>query len=254
MSKYKLLVKYPTLPKDWEIGMEVCQGDGRGIYGDFSPCNSKYTDYRLEYIQVTEEPIFWEKIPEVSTEFEVLKWRLKSTPNTISTYKRGENENLWEIFTVCRLSDGICFSIGDTVKNPKLRNNDWFTIKGFTMDCLNEHLLAIGGNGGIGIRKIEHYNAPLFKTHDGVEIFIDDTYVVLFPSNGQICGEYVAHKGMKENCWNVPYLNFSTKEKAQEYAELNSQKYSMQDILDAFDEIFCVDLRIKSAFLDKLKK
>ena len=36
MSKYKLIKKYPSLPNDWEVGMEVETPVGIGSYRIFS--------------------------------------------------------------------------------------------------------------------------------------------------------------------------------------------------------------------------
>lgn len=60
---YRLKKWYPSLPKDWEEGMEVGQGDRRD--GTYSPCNSKYEKGGLILLtkgQVENNPRFWEKI------------------------------------------------------------------------------------------------------------------------------------------------------------------------------------------------
>lgn len=59
MRKFKLIKKYPSLPKDWEIGMEVGLGD-RTI--DYSPCSSKYFDFRISNNEVESYPEFWQEI------------------------------------------------------------------------------------------------------------------------------------------------------------------------------------------------
>lgn len=59
MSRYELLTWYPSLPRDWEVGMEVGIGDNKNY---FSPCSSKYTDKSIAIYEVTKYPYFWEKI------------------------------------------------------------------------------------------------------------------------------------------------------------------------------------------------
>jgi hypothetical protein len=56
--KYKLKKWYPSLPKDWEVGMEIGFGC-RQI--NLAPCNSKYTDRHLNDKEVENNPEFWEK-------------------------------------------------------------------------------------------------------------------------------------------------------------------------------------------------
>ena len=43
MKQYKLIKWYPSLQKDWEVGMIVGLEDS--IPTSFSPCNRKYKDY-----------------------------------------------------------------------------------------------------------------------------------------------------------------------------------------------------------------
>lgn len=59
---FKLLKWFPTLPKDWEVGMELGIGDNR--ISDYSPCNLKYKDYYLEKGLVEDNPEFFEEIIE----------------------------------------------------------------------------------------------------------------------------------------------------------------------------------------------
>lgn len=60
MNTYKLVKKYPSLPKDWEIGMEIGLGDRN--YG-YSPCSGKYTDCKkLNNFEVENYPEFWQEV------------------------------------------------------------------------------------------------------------------------------------------------------------------------------------------------
>lgn len=63
MSKeYKLLKKYPSLPKDWEVGMKVGLGDRN--YG-YSPCAGNYSDCKkLDNSEVENNSEFWEEVKE----------------------------------------------------------------------------------------------------------------------------------------------------------------------------------------------
>ena len=60
MKEYKLIKKYPGLPKDWEVGMIVGTGDRQG-QACFSPCNGEYTDKHIDHNDVINNPEFWEE-------------------------------------------------------------------------------------------------------------------------------------------------------------------------------------------------
>lgn len=71
MKKYKLLKWYPSLPKDWEVGMEVGQRD-RESWFSYSSCNIGYTEKRLDAELLKNNPEYWEKVIEKDYEiFEV---------------------------------------------------------------------------------------------------------------------------------------------------------------------------------------
>ena len=132
------------------------------------------------------------------------------------------------INSVKRLSDNTIFTIDDYVRPKKCKHNA-FTITGFTLDCNNEHMLALGGNGGIRIDKLNLSDKPLFKTFDNVDIFENDRYY------GCELGIYrfindIAHK-------NVTYSNngniyFSSKEKAEEYILMNKPCLSIEEVVN----------------------
>lgn len=62
-KKYKLLKWFPTLPKDWKVGMELGVGN-INHYGNYSPCNAKYSDYYIAPNIVENNPKFFEEIIE----------------------------------------------------------------------------------------------------------------------------------------------------------------------------------------------
>lgn len=62
MSKYKLKKWYPSLPKDWEVGMLVTKKDKNDI--DYNPDCVGYYYYKILCIEVENNPEFWEKVVE----------------------------------------------------------------------------------------------------------------------------------------------------------------------------------------------
>lgn len=61
-KKYRLIKKYPGLPSNWSIGMEVGVGDYIKEY--YRPCSAKYTDFGVKISSVINYPEFWEEIKE----------------------------------------------------------------------------------------------------------------------------------------------------------------------------------------------
>lgn len=57
-NTYKLLKWYPTLPKDWEVGMTVGRGD---VSWGYSPCDVLYTQKRITNDCVENQPEYWTK-------------------------------------------------------------------------------------------------------------------------------------------------------------------------------------------------
>src|SRR5690606_28549119 len=65
---YRLKKWYPSLPKDWEVGMEVGQDDRFKSY--YSPCNGKYKEFFVNFEQVEQNEEFWEEV--VEKDYEIL--------------------------------------------------------------------------------------------------------------------------------------------------------------------------------------
>lgn len=91
MKEYILLKKYPSLPKNWEPGMIVGQGD-RGSFGKYSPCAGTYEDFYLERTEVETNPEFWEEINEKKSYPVGTKVRHNET-NVVYTKNK---ENKWD--------------------------------------------------------------------------------------------------------------------------------------------------------------
>ena len=236
MATYKLIKKYPGLPSDWEIGMEITENMK---YGYFSAVDSKYSKYFIANNNDMENtPEFWQKVEEL--EYEILK----SIDSRLT--------NTYIIISVKRLSDNVIFSIGDLC-NPigEYSNNKhkiteiWFSNSGY--------LRISSDNYCLDINSIEHSKKVLFVTEDGVEIFKGDyyhsvnidTYTLYEPeSNG-----YASNK--------LIYKIFSTKEKAEEYVLYNKTMFSLQEILDIrqnYINAFDKNHDLKHLFINKAKE
>lgn len=180
-------------------------------------------------------------------------WYGNHTENCTLNWLLGEG---CKISKVKRLSDGVIFTIKDKVYNPCLHSNGSFTITGFCMDCNDIHILALGGNGGINITKIEHYKEPLFKDFLGNEVFEGDLYFFIIksvfaydPSPSRI-QTYIAKKG-ETGGWS-DHIYFKYSKDALEYIDQNKPIYSKKQIRDAVDYSSAISTT-NGVFFDEFK-
>ena len=135
------------------------------------------------------------------------------------------------IHSIKRLSDSEVFTIKDHAR-PKKCNPNAFTITGFTLDCNNKHMLALGGNGGISINKLKHIKKPLFKTFDNVDIYEGDDLFWLHKKTNSI-GKWIwnnCNTNLNDDRW----LFFSTKQAAQDYINSKKVLFTTEDGVDIF--------------------
>lgn len=225
MKAYRLKKWYPSLPKDWEEGMEVGQGD-RGSHADYSPCAGNYTDKRIPVSQVECCDGFWEEV--VEKDYEVLSY----TTNVVETGSDWVVES--KISSVKRLSDEAVFSVGDSVVVPK-QTKDFYKYSDYTIKSFkvwpeyykHNKLMAIVENGcHIPLDELKHYKKePIFTTEDGKDIFEGDEYWCVH-SYDFFLRDYIAETGI----YNKNYKRFSTKEAAEEYIRNNKPMYTLKDI------------------------
>ena len=246
MKEYKLIKKYPGLPKDWEVGMIVGTGDRQG-QACFSPCSGKYTDKHIDHNDVINNPEFWEEIKkECEKEYEILSFYAKNiggkdevNPHYI-WYETRKGSNLWSrmqnitspyttgeilknknyaIHSVRRLSDGEVFTVGDVCEFGKI-TKIFITEGGCCMTALPTSDTFYNCN----IMYLKKTKPVLFTTEDGVDIREGDDYYYI-----------VNTKVYKSQATNTDYTNFytlqfSTREKAEEYILLNKPCLSITDI------------------------
>ena len=230
LKKYKLIKEYDGSPK---LGTIVIKANSYPHY-NFNGGNlmTAITQYFVE-----NTPEFWELVKE--KEWEIVsesKW-VKSNLYFIG----GITGSHKTINSVKRLSDEIIFSIGDKVINPKLKSNASFTITRFELDFEGEHMLALGGNGAVGIHKIEKYKEPILITEDGVELFEDDEYFNVFTVKTEpsfelfsVGGPYKAKPPYEDSLCTIKPGDsckyFSTYKAAGDWIDLNKLQYSNSDL------------------------
>jgi len=262
MKTYKLKKWYPSLPKDWEVGMEVSRW-GRAVNNIFSPRSSKYKNYYVSFDEINNFE-FWEEVIEypigtnmgvvieeiVEKDYEILSF-VRNESSLIykgTIFMKDENNKYnssykysgltlehclkggFDIHSIKRLSDGEVFTVGDKIigtYSTKERTHGYVTIQKI---YLKNGILHISIDAGFidsslcnGFEKINHFKQPLFTTEDGVDIFEGDKVHTVTPNfNLGLSGELKYKSVMK--C-------FSTKEKAEEYVLMNKPSLTYIEVM-----------------------
>lgn len=210
MTRYKLKQWYPSLPKDWEIGIEVekCTIDKR-----YYVSNQWYKPL-ISQTEVENNPEFWEKLEEKDYEI------IKETYNTLI--------GKWEIISVKRLSDGEIFSVGDKIKDGVITS----------IILQPNNIIWLMHDGRANNLKLEDavkVKEPLLITEDGKDIFEGDTVYVT-----NIQANFLSnHSVTKDSIFkNSAFKYFAKKENMDRYIEENKPMYSKKDMLN-FAEFHC---------------
>lgn len=262
MNYYKLKEKYPGLPKDWEVGMKVGQGD-RGVQGGFSPCNAKYSDNkRIPFEDVVSNPKYWEKVKEVN--YHILsvvsnennsvygRGELQKIDNPSTyTHKVGESEKCpWDLHSVKRLSDGAIFEVGKQAvvsdvhkKVTSIKKDDSFW--GGLKVCFHGERISINAS------YLKQKNNPLFTTKDGVDIYNGMTAFAVGLRGFELNKIFKVSRGYAFPTKN--YVWFSTREVAEEFILMNKIGLTGQDMLDYLESVNLKVKKVDPAFIKFIK-
>ena len=214
--KYKLKKWYPSLPKDWEVGMEVekCTTDKR-----YYVSNQWYKPLIFQ-TEIENNPEFWEKV--IEKDWEILD--------------QGYNGLIgkWEIKAVRRKCDGEIFSVGDKLD---LRAGGIRKITGISLDDsgVSEFSkrsipwLECGKDYGTCLDWAVHYKEPILITEDGVEIFEGDNYWCV--NTAEHLWSFWQQTARSRTQLNRGVKAFSTKELGERYIEENKPIFSKKDML-----------------------
>ena len=244
MSSYKLKKWYPSLPKDWKVGMLVTKKDKDDI--DYNPDCIGYYHYKILCIQVENNPEFWEKV--VEKDYEILSFIAKT--GDVSTRKKDGKFSAYGlmgyyaetvyllsrdycIHSIKRLSDRAIFSIGESINTNFSYGDFTNTIDSFTLDSNNKLIITTfikgkynTGKHPVRLKNLKKIKTPLFKTEDGVDIYEGMEVIVIHPTTlniivGSKTIEYSSYKN---------WLKFSTKEAAEEFILMNKPCLCLNDI------------------------
>ena len=231
--KYKLIKTYPgSLEIDTIIDLEKIQCNK--IQGFFK--NHDYWNVNVNDIK--NNPEYWEEVAE--KDYEILSF-ISSVPfknghivhhkqnnfdRRIETYLKDPE---WRIYSVKRLSDYEVFTVGDFVKEIITGQCKGWEIKEFSLKD-NRCFTA-----GVNINNVEKLREALFITEDGIEIFKRDEVTFVRKADLRITGTTLTTNiDKEERIWDGSdgYLQFSTKEAAEEYILMNKPCLSITDIIN----------------------
>lgn len=243
--KYKLIKEYPGSPKL----QYITTNDGCYF---MTECKNY--------------PEFWE--PVVEKDYEILSLIFNKYGNlikkdTILTKNNDNFENLlehgcWNIHSVKRLSDGEIFTIGDLVGTP----GSVYPLKEFKIIDSENTVAAhyykdkIGGSGHYNhrLKNLKKAKQPLFTTEDDVDIFEGDE----FYSTRKDCSDSILK--YNGNCLEIAstkceeFVDFSTKEKAEEYVLMNKPCLSLKEVLEIVPFLDRSGKKLKELVQQKLNK
>jgi hypothetical protein len=211
MKSYKLIKEYPG-------------SDSAGLVVSLKTPNGMYEGWAYNYYtkHVENNPEYWEEV--IEKDYEILSY-LKKGSTTCTTTKRrgGENhDEYWNIYSVRRLSDGEVFSVGDLIKTPY---TDCTPITGFSTKYSTEYFIEVS-TGFTRLLSLEKVKQPIFLTHDGKDIFPEDT--VWYVNKENLYYDYIkAYPEVKFNSEIRAY--FLTEEAAVDYIKKNKVLFTTED-------------------------
>lgn len=150
--------------------------------------------------------------------------------NIVEGSMRFEVHNKWTIHSVKRLSDGAVFTIGDIVRFP--------TIEGY-ITAITERYIAIQDvtTRIANVSQVIPKAKKLFTTLDGVDVFVGDIVYCLHRDDNSIVTGIVSETKTDPYPFSKDVPVFSSQKKAKEYVRMNTVKYSLKDVQDAYKKL-----------------
>jgi hypothetical protein len=184
---------------------------------------------------VVENSNDWELIEEPKKDYEILSVSDKDGTVCSNDYVFLESlvkNQEWKIHSVKRLSDGVVFTVGDTVVN-KGYEKSWVNVSIKRILFQNGKMgIVTNGDGtywdGI-LCNFDHAKKPLFTTVDDKEVFIGERVYAVRLNSGFTIWEPVLTN--IEHDWDG-YKVFSTKEAAGEYILMNKPVLTLKELYD----------------------
>jgi len=201
MKEYKLIKKYPSLPKDWEEGMMVGV-DNRYPNVVYSPSDSKYSSYLLDKFEVEEHPEFWDGTSVYSIGTRVIDCHIDSSR---AIYEKVDDDAWQKVF-------------------PKTISSTF---------SIDESL--IGKTPGDKVRYVitKHANEALFITDDDYSVFKGDlVYCVSYSAERK---EYTRTQKIVGSFDENQFKCFFHADSANKFALRKTPCLSLEDIENFYD-------------------
>lgn len=197
-------------------------------YTDCTPIVGFNTNYSTEYfIEVSTGFTRLLSLKKAKQpEYEIISYVAKDNPNNITIKKRGGelHDSYWNIHSVERLSDGEVFTVGDRITGYWYKDaRSIQTIK----ICIYTGSIRFEQSGACTYLSFaKKAKQPIFLTHDGKDIFPEDT--VWYVNKENLYHDYIkAHPEVKFNSEIRAY--FLTREEAEEYIKRNKVLFTTED-------------------------
>ena len=233
MKKYKLKQWYPSLPKDWKVGVVIKQSGIECLSNIYCPLNS-LTHQTLNKGEVENSPDYWEEV--VEKDYEILGVLHLKTDTTFTLL---EGQAVWgsdvDIIQIRRPSDGEVFNLGDVVTSELICWEN-ATIESFTTEG-NCALVKYNTGGQFVTEYLRNIKKrlPVITTKDGITLYEGDTWYGLH----EFSKEGIITRTTRESDPKGRYENltlFSTMEAAEDYVLMNKPCLSIQDVLNFIPE------------------
>jgi hypothetical protein len=256
MKKYKLIKEYPGSPEvDTEIIKSYISNSSLGNYDTYMIKGEGW--FKLD--DPENYPEFWELV--VEKDYEILRFILpgnniihvQNAKNNIEFMLK--NSNTYKIYQVKRLSDGEIFTIGDKIQyydtyGVKSHNHKINTITIYKNNILLNHNHGSWKSHG-DFNKVKKVKQPLFTTEDGVDIFEGDSFYNI-NNKDWLLRNIIKINLLDYQTYYKNQINFSTKEKAEEYILMNKPCLSLKEVLDIVPFLDRSERKLKELVKQKL--
>jgi len=217
MRKFKLIKEYPG---SGHVGITVSRKTLNGMYEGW--------EYNYYTKHVENNPEYWEEV--IEKDYEIISYVAKDCDTIIVKGPRTVGiignmpEDYWKIHSVKRLSDGEVFTVGDRITGYWYKDaRSIQTIK----ICIYTGSIRLEQSGGCTYLSFaKKAKQPIFLTHDGKDIFPEDT--VWYVNKENLYHDYIkAYPEVKFNSEIRAY--FLTEEEAEDYVYRTKVLFTTED-------------------------
>jgi hypothetical protein len=258
MKKYKLIKEYPGSPEvDTEIIKSYISNSSLGNYDTYMIKGEDW--FKLD--DPENYPEFWKLI--IEKDYEILSFKVSNgylynkinnsddylleenvCDGETNTYDNMINNINYKIHSVKRLSDGEIFTVGDKlidnyiIREFEIKNNNLLTW--FQKESFSSYIKPIQGKSGNSqfdyINSLKKIKQSLFTTEDGVDVFEGDNFYNI-NNKDWLLRNIIKINLLDYQTYYKNQINFSTKEKAEEYILMNKPCLSLNDVATIYKGI-----------------